>query len=309
MRLFIIGNGFDLDQYLPTAYSDFRNYLIDEYGENSNFLLYPNIDTMPDGNEVSDIKTDANILTYLCDCHCDNSRNLWSDFEDALGRFSYDEIFNAEKLNDDDDEVYRQLNSYEMRARDYKKSFRNVSTLFTEWIENAIDYDKLNPSHVYSKLFKNNDLFLTFNYTVVLEKIYKIPESNICHIHGKINEELIFGHNGDKEPSLKLDTAEAYGCAFDIHNSLRKDAKKCISKNSTFLNKLKGVDDIYFIGWGMGNSDDVYVELLKEIFKNKTITVHFTKRDFNNNKINYFKKRLNGLNYKIGGYFDIVNNK
>lgn len=33
----------------------------------------------------------------------------------------------------------------------------------------------------------NNDIFVTFNYTSVLKKIYQIDEKNIIHIHGSLH--------------------------------------------------------------------------------------------------------------------------
>ncbi|MBO4594898.1 MAG: hypothetical protein J5697_04280 [Clostridia bacterium] len=49
-------------------------------------------------------------------------------------------------------------------------------------------------------LFEENDLFLTFNYTKTLEKIYSINESSVCHIHGTVNQDIYFGHGDCDNP-------------------------------------------------------------------------------------------------------------
>ncbi|MFT8351732.1 AbiH family protein [Clostridium saccharoperbutylacetonicum] len=34
--------------------------------------------------------------------------------------------------------------------------------------------------------YKSNDMYVTFNYTSVLENVYKISENKITHIHGSL---------------------------------------------------------------------------------------------------------------------------
>lgn len=45
----------------------------------------------------------------------------------------------------------------------------------------------------------NDNIYLSFNYTNTLEKLYGVRKNNICYIHGdaSINNQLIFGHRND----------------------------------------------------------------------------------------------------------------
>ena len=51
-KLFIIGNGFDLAHGMKTRYSDFRDYLIDEYDVDENLI----------NKDIYDISTSHDLL-------------------------------------------------------------------------------------------------------------------------------------------------------------------------------------------------------------------------------------------------------
>ena len=136
MRLFIIGNGFDLDHNLPTRYECFRNYLYSKYGT-CGFMLEPNITQTPDGEEISDIVTDAKILYRLIEDI--ESNEEWGQFEEDLGNIRYKNFVDL-SWNNDDDGVFHQIYNNEDIARNYKMTFDNFSILFSEWIS-SIRYD------------------------------------------------------------------------------------------------------------------------------------------------------------------------
>ncbi|OFI05812.1 hypothetical protein CLOACE_15070 [Clostridium acetireducens DSM 10703] len=55
------------------------------------------------------------------------------------------------------------------------------------------------------KLFKNNALYINFNYTEFLETLYKIPKNQILYIHGNRkdkNSQLVLGHGQDPEDNF-----------------------------------------------------------------------------------------------------------
>ena len=300
MKLFIIGNGFDRIHGLPTAYYHFRQYLLDNY-EKCDYLLNDVTTFDPKNGEKIDLNAVASNLLYLLDemedYDCDNDI-YWGDFEEDLGKFNYNEIFHFES-SEDEKYMYRDYNAYDMRAEEFSKISSGIEELFTNWIENEIDWESATVQDNFKQLFSNNDLFLTFNYTPVLEEIYGIDKSRICHIHGEIGNKLIFGHNSDvEEPELRIDTADAVVSASNVYRSLRKKTDDCISKNYDFLDKISDASDIYIIGWGMGKSDDAYIELLKKKLKGKKFTIHFT--DHDKDKINDFKLLFNEYNYEIG---------
>lgn len=188
MKLFIVGNGFDKEHELLTEYDLFKNYLIEHYGK-IDYLPYPEITQMPNGEEISNLKIDANIFFKLIE-NIGNDE-YWGEFEEDLGSINYDELIDL-SWNDDDNDIFRQINNNEDLAMDYSKSFDNFLSLFSKGILN-IKYDKNIQKIKHKKLFSNNDLYLTFNYTTLLEDVYDIKSSQICHIHGKIENRLVFG--------------------------------------------------------------------------------------------------------------------
>ena len=296
MRLFIIGNGFDLDHDLPTSYKSFRCYLSSNYGA-CEYLPEPNITQLPDGTEISDIKTDAQILYRLIENI--ESNESWGKFEEDLGFINYDELVDL-SWNDDDDNVFHKIYNNEDMASSYKLSFSNFSALFSNWIS-SIRYNNNIVKNKYRSLFSNNDLYLTFNYTKILEAVYTINPSQICHIHGKVGETLIFGHRNDKailSDNIMYGNADIVFSA--MHKNLYKDVEQCITKNNKFFNGISNVDEIFFIGWSMSSVDKNYIDLLKEKIGNKNIVIHFTKYAEDNNEIGNYLKKLSGLNYVIG---------
>lgn len=296
MKLFIIGNGFDKDHELPTGYDSFKNYLIEHYGK-SDYLPYPEITQMPNGEEISNLKIDANIFFRLIE-NIGNDE-YWGEFEEDLGSINYGELIDL-SWNDDDNDIFRQINNNEDLARDYSKSFDNFPSLFSEWISN-VKYDKSIQKIKYKKLFSNNDLYLTFNYTTLLEDIYDIKSSQICHIHGKVGNRLIFGHNNSSNFNSNGIMYGNSDIIFNImHKKLFKDTSKCVSNNFRFLDKISQVDEIFILGWRMSTVDENYANLLKEKLANKKIVIHFTKYAEDNNEIVNYLEKINGLNYKLG---------
>ncbi|MBE6119972.1 MAG: hypothetical protein E7189_05995 [Erysipelotrichaceae bacterium] len=67
-----------------------------------------------------------------------------------------------------------------------------------EWIE-SIDTSIVKPKRL--SLVESSDYFLSFNYTDLLEKIYKIED--VLHIHGAVqsidNIDPIMGHNNHQD--------------------------------------------------------------------------------------------------------------
>ena len=66
-----------------------------------------------------------------------------------------------------------------------------------DWISD-LDIDDIEPQ-LSANIISPNNFYITFNYTRTLEDVYDIPDEQICHIHGSVDDfgELIVGH-GDK---------------------------------------------------------------------------------------------------------------
>lgn len=300
MKLFVIGNGFDRDHGLPTRYSDFKKFLSNKYGI-CNYLQYPEISVMPDGEEKSNIKTDAQIFYRLIDdISLDSS---WSNFEELLGMIPYETLVDLSP-NDDDDGIFRQIHTNEDLANDYSKSLAQIPSLFSDWIK-SIDYSEMIYKEKYHILFQEG-VFLTFNYTSVLEDVYHISPDRICHIHGKIGEQLVFGH-ADEQNAVNDNLMFGNGDILfnTIHRHLFKDTNACICHNIDFLNLIDDANEIYFLGWGMGHTDENYLNFIKSKIGRKPITIHFPQYDGKEEQKEDLKRKLSlldGMNYTLGSF-------
>ena len=273
-KLFIFGNGFDCAHDLPTSYLDFRKFLINESQGVKSF--YPETYINKDGEVIADRKATSKLLVKLID---ETAGDDWGNFEEAMARYNYLDFFEDLDIveaieSPNDDEMFRVVESRKNLVGDLTKCVVEVKRLFSEWI----DQIKLNttPQKRFLKLFDENSLFLTFNYTDTLEKIYNISGSQICHIHGKHNEEIVVGHGKSINP-YEEETNKTFAIAdelFNLFNSLKKDVQQCYNRHFSFFQKLRiaGVTDIYSFGWGLSKPDLFYLsEICKEVDTSKTI--------------------------------------
>ena len=126
-----------------------------------------------------------NLWKQLIDIYGDDVTEdmWWSDFEAKLADINYYHLLNSD-------------NGVAMGGMKVQNFLTGqLPPLFGKWInsiklnivpENEVDIDK-------------DALFFTFNYSLVLEKKYKVNKDNIWHIHNSIEEvdKIIVGHDSD----------------------------------------------------------------------------------------------------------------
>ena len=177
--LVIIGNGFDVGHGLPSKFSDFKDWM-----RKNNASLYETL------NRYMDISGD-----------------WWNDFEGNLAEFNVPKIVNeAPRDSSPRDRKYPPSLTYP--ASDYFRSLRKlISDSFVEWAS-SLTCESAKP-FVELPLA---DLYVSFNYTDTLERLYGIPEEKILYIHGKAlrGDDIIFGH-GKNHFELEHDVKEKYG--------------------------------------------------------------------------------------------------
>ena len=160
----LIGNGFDLHHGLKTGYCDYKDWL----------------------------KTSHPKLFEYLNKYIDVSGDWWNDFEGNLARFDIKRIIR---------EVPRVFPPRDPRfppslfypADTFFKGLREqIVASFQEWVR-AISLDGLSKMMDLSAA----ELYISFNYTDTLERVYGIPERKILYIHGKAlrGDKLVFGHN------------------------------------------------------------------------------------------------------------------
>ena len=261
--LYIIGNGFDMHHRLPTSYSGFK-----EFAKYNSF-------------------TNAFERYFYFDPSDGSFEDIWSVLETHLSKFSVDELVEDKSDYYDDDPHENQFN-YEVEIE--------INNLTQGLVESLSSYLSLADEHsIESCTFLNLDKkcrFINFNYTNTLERIYQIPASNICHIHGMLNSDIapmIIGHGLERskyESPKKVDIShytdeqvssfcDVYSAEYDdavesahrYYNLSIKDTQSCIALHNDFLSSLHDVDNIIVLGHSLSDIDYPYFEWLNSIVK------------------------------------------
>ena len=306
-KLFLIGNGFDLSHKLKTNYDDFRNFLKKKYLASEDFYAITNLATLGI-NEIAYIDDNeiANVIFNLIDVS--TKEKLWKDFECSLGYLNFDEIFDHLQTGpiDDNDEKYNPYHDAHNRE-DISSNFISVipriEDFFSEWISSIRIRKNVKNDNFEKLIDKEQDYFITFNYTKTLEKLYYVR--NICHIHGTIGGKLIFGHGNKEDMTDKF--MGVYNGAEDnlsyFYECLRKDTDLALSENETFLNNLKTINfcSIYSFGFSFSDIDLIYIEYLCKNINTRNIVWYLHRYDEKNH--NLIKEKIIKCGYD--GIFDI----
>lgn len=178
-HLYIIGNGFDIHHGIQCGFREYAKWL-----EKNNPDVY--------------YKVEDKYFVY--------DKELWSDFEHLLGeldvhyharRIAGENFPSQKKLAESEgrefDNLKRRYEQSAEEARDeFEELYESIRNSFRDWVEQL---DR--PNEVCKlPIDKENSVYITFNYTDVLEYLYRVPEDRILYIHGKAKrgDELILGH-------------------------------------------------------------------------------------------------------------------
>ena len=251
MKLYIIGNGFDLYHNMQTSFADFRAFT-----ERNARDMFNDIDRY--------VPIDEN----------------WADLESALADLDVDYIiedlgsfatsYSAEDWSDSGhhdfqfevDRVVQHLSS-------------DLLSYFEDWISQVPIPD---PNEVRRLTTINpKATFLTFNYTQTLANLYGVPATRTLHIHGSTtnpNQKIILGHAwnladrkslNDRTNIENIDTRlmEANGIIDRFFSATFKPSKQLINENRSFFDSLDGVSDVVVLGHSISDTDaEYYRELL-----------------------------------------------
>ncbi len=244
-RLYIIGNGFDLHHGIPSAYGEFAKYL-----------------------------RDADPTVYrLVDEHFSVDAAFWAEFETRLAEFDADNAIDyASQFLDDEGHGDFQY-ELEQIATGLSSGLRGR---FAEWIRGLhiptlLEVDR-------PLVIDRSAIFLSFNYTTTLERVYDVPRSNILHIHGYAGDptdSLILGHGWERRPEDSLNFApvgpdEDWRVGDGIEyvdgyfSDTFKPTAKLIERNALFFDSLSTITDIIIMGHGLAEVDEAYIEAIME---------------------------------------------
>ena len=248
MRLFVIGNGFDINLGLNTSYKDFYYFLKQKHPE---FLI--------ETGEILWAKKETD--------------PLWSNFERELCSVNF-MPFSIEDYECSENVSFYGL--YEMKLNGIFSWKESLDKYFREWI----DFSYTTPKHK-PYVFDENDYFVNFNYTNSLENVYSVKRDHILYIHGRANDigPLIFGHGVTHDltklyDDLNLTTDGYIICSASQLNDLiaidtlidqlRKPVDKLKMQLENWLNNLSEIRDVYVLGHSLGEVDLPYFQVIKE---------------------------------------------
>ena len=158
--LYVIGNGFDLHHGLPTQYKHFKAFL-----SMVNRQVFNWVDAyVPADEDWSDLEL------ALADM---DTESVVSDLTGFLASYS-DENWSDAGHHDFQYEVDRVATGLS----------RTLQSRFGDWIR-SIEIPDCSPTHQLLDTLDRNALFLNFNYTSTLSRLYNVPTENILHIHGE----------------------------------------------------------------------------------------------------------------------------
>ena len=188
-RLYVIGNGFDLAHGIPCRYQDFKRYC-QEYNEE----MYRHID-----------------LFYT------DTDKLWSDFEAEMPNIDENRLFSwATALNPEWNQDWNGYHQFVDAIKEEVDYLHYLPYSFRDWVL-KLDISRVRPM---LRLYQGSSLFLSFNYTKVLEQVYSIPSQLVKHIHGVAEEDFSIIEVGHGRTDREIDDM------FDSDNDFELEACK-----------------------------------------------------------------------------------
>ncbi|MBP7654937.1 MULTISPECIES: bacteriophage abortive infection AbiH family protein [Pseudomonadota] len=251
ITLYVIGNGFDLWHGIPSGLGAFKQHVLDTdraiHREVENYL--------PAGEDWCDLELalaelDADMLV------------------DNLGHFmgSYgDEDWSDSGHHDVQYEVGNVV----------ERLSTGLRMRFAEWIRTLpIPTPETAPRRL--ARLDSGALFLSFNYTSTLSRLYGVDPARVLHIHGcadEANAELVLGHawNPRSRRSLneradieEIDTrlVEANDTIDDYFSATFKRSEELIAQHRPFFEALDNVEHVVVLGHSLSPVDATYFRTL-----------------------------------------------
>jgi len=284
--LFIIGNGFDLYHDIKSSYADFYEWLIKH--NSSDFVkdmesMFP---TLKDGKPL-----------------------LWQDFEEAIGRGNplkiHQDFFHGMDDGLFDKEIQNRV------LKHIKPTLEEIPILLKEWAKSLLENVKeIRPIPGLIEVGWGS-LFLTFNYTMLLENVYLVPEEQILHIHNSIEQEkpIITGHrqpiSEDQEDSSSVNVEYSAKHIAKALNGLYKPVEFIIKEHRDFFDSLSNITNVIVFGFSISSIDrDYFNEVFHHVHDNAKwffISKDEENREFHMKLVDgyndFLKKEIGGSRY------------
>ena len=215
--------------------------------------------------------------------------DFWSMFESRLATLNTEDLlannevglgsYGADDWSDSNHHSFQQEVS-----RIVSGLSTELQSVFAEWImqlpipQRITMPDKLLP-------LDKSACYLNFNYTPTLQSVYDIPNSQVLHIHGSVNdpkESFILGHGyepEDLDPYRDLHNPEDTDTrwiegrieADSYFRRTFKETGKVIETYKSHFQSLSTVEHIIVLGHSLSDIDMPYLkEIVSQINKNAT---------------------------------------
>ena len=282
--LFIIGNGFDINLGMKTRYLDFL--------EN-----YKSIDT--ESELLNKLKN--TISTKLKD---------WSDLELALGQYT-EHLNSLDEVDEVVNDIGEKLSNYlliEEKKIDYDKVNGKKLYDYLMYPENTLPKADINNINDFKEKWNNHHWYIniiTLNYTRVLENLLQDDIENITlkirenkaqitlqgieHLHGYAKHRMIMGVN-DKSQIIN----PSFHDNQDILETLIKSECNKAQKHTIddlCLQQINEANLICIFGSSIGETDNMWWEIIGERLKKDCQAIIFTKCEDIDPRISYVKAR------------------
>ncbi len=283
--LYVIGNGFDIAHGIESKYSDFERWC----------------------------KTTAK-NTSIFDSLFSTQLDFWSNIEVALGDYDEEAILDFCKPDEEFDLDHSLSSSARIEDAPesiLKPALEELKEYFVEWV----NFINLKGIEDYLILHKNAK-YLSFNYTETLEKIYSIPNENVCHIHGcrLLNDDnYVFGHNNHRDTNsygedLPFFEENAFLSILNYLNDFEKPINEIIAAHTVFLDQLRDTKLVYVLGHSISEIDMPYFDYLLSIFTKQPVFIFSSNSTKDSQNIRSFISEKGISQYKIIELDDLARN-
>lgn len=259
---FLIGNGFDRNLGLDTTYSKF----VEHYKK-----IAPKTDNL------------KKFHNYIKD-----NEELWSSAEIAMGKYTGElETGAAEVFSECHTDFCEKLAEYlklQMERMDYDDSSESIIKAFSN-LNKIIQSFPTQERDVLNAVYKNRNSepitfnFICYNYTDTLDQcIFLVKNGSgslgshkygnqvlnhsigqICHVHGTVDNEMVFGVNDDSQ----ISKADVFDCE---DGDLYKNMLIKIQANASYLENtdskaaqiIQNSHLIYIYGMSIGETDKLW---------------------------------------------------
>lgn len=301
MKLYIIGNGFDMHHNLETSYISFGKFLKEKHND----VYYSLLDYY--GFEELE----------PCFC-CSEDYILWSEFEHNLSLLDTEVVLDAhiDSLPNISSDDFRDRDRYTFQV-DMEIILETLTEKlfmgFKEFIQ-SVEYP---PVELNKKIrIDKNAVFLNFNYTNSLTHYYDIANEKILFIHNKADSDhqsLILGHginplnfatqeetqpenlSEEELEQWRQYMADKYDYSYELGKDMImqyfsktfKGTAEIIKKNNIFFKSLASINEVIVLGHSFSSVDMPYFDaIVKSVkpdakwtatyYSNKELTTHST---------------------------------